>query len=155
MNHAQSRNNFQIYLSTRTSNAVVCGGILAVIIWEWRTRTKSPGTSCPNSMGRPKALKILAFLARLKRMTEETLRSLTVVKLLERLSMSTILPSVTMSGEGCGCGGRGGRGGGPGGRGGSQLQLLLKLSIKLLYFFLFLLYELGGREVQVEFCHIY
>ena len=97
-----------------------------------------------NSIGLPKESKILAFLARLKRMTEEEPRSLTVVKLLDRRSISTILPVVILSEVGGGGpGGLGGPGGGPHGGGpeggpgrfGVQLQSL-KLSIMHLYLFL-------------------
>jgi hypothetical protein len=103
-------------------------------------------------MGLPKVSKILAFLARLKRMTEEGPRSLTVVKLLDLRSISTILPWVILSevggggGGGGGPGGLGGPGGGPNGGGpgggpgrfGGQLQSL-KLSIMHLYLFLFII----------------
>ncbi len=66
-------------------------------------------------------------------MRDEGRRLLTVVKLLERLSISTILPWVTTSEGGGGGGGPGGRGG----LGGAQLQLL-KVSINTPLFFVLL-----------------
>lgn len=79
-------------------------------------------------------------------MTEEGPRSLTVVKLLDLRSISTILPWVILSEVGGGGGVGGGPGGGPNGGGpgggpgrfGGQLQSL-KLSIMHLYLFLFII----------------
>lgn len=63
----------------------------------WRTRTRSPGTKPEKFIGLPKALNICASSATLKRMTVDRFASLMVVKLLFCLSMSTILPIVTLS----------------------------------------------------------
>ena len=88
------------YRTTRTSKAVVCGGILIVINAAWRTRTRRPGTKPAKFIGRPIALKICALSATLKRIMEDIFPSLTVVKLLFCLSTSTILPTVTLSPRG-------------------------------------------------------
>ena len=85
------------YRITRTSKAVVCGGILIVIKLAWRTRTRRPGTRFSKFIGLPIGFRICASSDKLNRMTEDRLPSLTVVKLLPRLSTSTILPTVTSS----------------------------------------------------------
>lgn len=85
-----------IYRMTRTSNAVVCGGMLAVINAAWRTLTRNPGTNPEKFIGLPKPFMICALSATLNRTTEDRFASLTVVKLLFCLSISTILPTVTL-----------------------------------------------------------
>lgn len=85
------------YPITLISKAVVCGGMLAVINDAWRTLTRRPGTSWVKFNGSPAVLKIMASSGTLNLMTDDGFPSLMVVKLLFRLSISKILPTVILS----------------------------------------------------------
>lgn len=79
------------------SNAVVCGGILAVIKAAWRTRTRRPGVSREKLIRLPNRSNIIAFLGTLNCMTEERFPPVMVVKLLFCRLISKILPIVMLS----------------------------------------------------------
>ncbi len=83
-----------------TSNAVVCGGMLAVINAACRTHTCKPGTRALKVIGLPFLFNIIAFIGTLNLMMEERLLLLMIVKLRFCLSTSTILPIAMLSGRG-------------------------------------------------------
>ena len=85
------------YLITLISNAVVWGGMLAVMKGAWRTLTRRPDTRLEKLIGLPKIFHISASSGTLNWMTLDKFPSLIVVKLLFLRSTFTILPIVTLS----------------------------------------------------------
>lgn len=72
--------SFLTYL-TLISYAVVCGGMLKVMKFAWRTHTRIPGVRRLKSSGLPKRSKIKALFGTLKRIMESGFPLLIVVKL--------------------------------------------------------------------------
>lgn len=87
----------RFYRVIRTTSAVVCGGILAVMKGAWFTCTRSPGKSPEKLMERPKISKILVPGVTLKRTEEARLPSLMVVKVWFLWSMLMIRPVMRLA----------------------------------------------------------